>query len=210
MYILHESHTSPDLTEYTCNDHIVVLGYRAFYNRRRLTAVNFTGPLRQMGTEAFMFCTSLVTMVIPDSVNIIGPNVFRGCTKLKRIVSPSHIDVYTSTFNTCPNLVDVVIKTTKPQRLPFIYPATNVIRIWTDTDVEVPNAVPFVIIGPGVPTLKLLHKWAFALHWHWNFPTKVTPGQYSKFIRVVYFTDLPPEQNQLIWTYIPMIIHSIY
>jgi hypothetical protein len=201
--VLYEGQVPSDITEYTCDDSLCVIGYRAFYAQRYLERIFFSSRLSTIGSEAFRQCSALRIVVIPDSVDYIRSNAFLDCTRLHKIVIPSHTIVSTGAFEMCASLVDVVIKPTPDPLRPFVYPGRCVVRIWTDTDVEVPNAFPFVIIGPGVPTLKLLHKWVFALHWHWTFPTRMLLGQRNRFTLVVYCQNLPLELVHLVWTYVP-------
>lgn len=48
--------------------------------------------LEEIGDEAFMGCTTLETIVLPEGLRKIGDRVFDGCTSLKEIVFPSTLE----------------------------------------------------------------------------------------------------------------------
>lgn len=59
---------------------------------------------------AFLNCSKLVNIVIPDDVKEIGYNAFEGCTSLKRIALPKSIKkIEWCTFANCDNLSDIII-----------------------------------------------------------------------------------------------------
>lgn len=63
-----------------------------------------------IGSGAFYNCTSLVTIEIPESVEIIEDHAFRGCTGLISIDIPSNVKIiYENTFQYCENLLEVTI-----------------------------------------------------------------------------------------------------
>ena len=54
----------------------------------------------------FYGCTSLTSVVIPDSVTTIGSKAFRGCTRLTSVVIPDSVtSIGGSAFNDCNELV---------------------------------------------------------------------------------------------------------
>jgi len=59
---------------------------------------------------AFMDCSSLTSVTIPDSVTSIGSSAFAGCTSLTSMVIPDSVTVVgTSVFNNCTSLTSVTI-----------------------------------------------------------------------------------------------------
>lgn len=66
--------------------------------------------------RAFKGCSSLVEIIIPESVDSIGCSAFEGCEKLKKIVIPRKINIIeTCTFANCSELEQVDFKN-KTQR----------------------------------------------------------------------------------------------
>ena len=63
-----------------------------------------------IGEDAFEYCTSLASVVIPDSVKSIGESAFEDCTSLASIVIPDSVtSIGSSAFYNCTSLTSVVI-----------------------------------------------------------------------------------------------------
>lgn len=64
-----------------------------------------------IGDEAFYFCTSLISVTIPDEVESIGDWAFAGCTALKTIVIPSSVtSIGEGAFYGCNSLESIVFE----------------------------------------------------------------------------------------------------
>ena len=67
-------------------------------------------PVKEINYFAFMGCTNLTSVTIPDSVTIIGDSAFNGCTGLTNINIPDGItEIGTSAFNGCTGLISISI-----------------------------------------------------------------------------------------------------
>lgn len=67
-------------------------------------------PVVEIGREAFLNCTGLTSVTIPDSVKTIGWYAFSGCTGLTSITIPSSVETMDwFAFANCTNLTTVTI-----------------------------------------------------------------------------------------------------
>ena len=60
----------------------------AFLDCSGLTSVTIPNSVTMIGTKAFLGCSGLTSVTIPNSVTTIGGLAFRGCQKLANIVIP--------------------------------------------------------------------------------------------------------------------------
>ena len=63
-----------------------IIGYRAFLGCSSITSITIPNSVICIGSSAFEFCSSLTSITIPDSITIIGPNAFNRCNNLKNVV----------------------------------------------------------------------------------------------------------------------------
>ena len=93
------------LTEVTVNyAEGSILPEFAFNKVTTLEKVTVTGVVG-VGKNAFEGCSSLYTVVLPDSVTEIGKSAFSGCSKLINFTLPASLTViYQSAFNGCAKL----------------------------------------------------------------------------------------------------------
>ena len=61
-----------------------------------------------IGKEAFYYCTSIKTVVIPEGVTYIGDYAFAGCTGLESIIIPASVtSIGKGAFNGCSSLAEI-------------------------------------------------------------------------------------------------------
>ncbi|MBO5869362.1 MAG: leucine-rich repeat protein [Clostridia bacterium] len=88
---------------------VTSIGGHAFYFCSTLLSIEIPDSITSIGYCAFAFCENLTSINIPDSVTSIGINAFHSCTSLTDITIPdSVITIERSAFEGC-NLTSVVI-----------------------------------------------------------------------------------------------------
>ena len=78
---------------------------------KSLKSVVITGGTK-IKSKAFLYCGSLTSITIPDSVTSIGSDAFFGCGSLTSIIIPdsvTFVDMYA--FRSCINLADIYCET---------------------------------------------------------------------------------------------------
>ena len=91
-------------------EHITKIGVRAFDTCTSLNTVVIPNSVTSIDGHAFSCCTSLNSIVIPDSIIKLNINEFSGCSSLKRIVIPQSVtSIGSSSFRSCASLNSVVI-----------------------------------------------------------------------------------------------------
>lgn len=98
----------PALEEVICSEKLTEIGYNAFQNNKNLVKVDFSvcTNFKAIGQQAFIGCTGLETITLPNTMTSMGSSIFQGCTALKTIAWPTGITgIPSGTFNGCTNLV---------------------------------------------------------------------------------------------------------
>ena len=81
-----------------------------FKNNYKITSVIIPDSVTIIGSDAFYYCSSLTSIVIPDSVRGIGNQAFYRCSKLTSVViGDSVTSIGSSAFSGCSSLTSVVI-----------------------------------------------------------------------------------------------------
>ena len=72
--------------------------------------LTFDGVVTMIGEYAFKECTSLKSIVIPESVTSIGVGAFYGCSNITAITLPEGVtSIGNSAFNRCENITSITI-----------------------------------------------------------------------------------------------------
>ena len=86
------------------------IGWHAFGYCTSLKSIMIPDSVTSIGREAFHGCTSLASITIPNSVTVIGAYAFEGCTNLTSITIPDSVtEIYDYTFKSCESLTNITI-----------------------------------------------------------------------------------------------------
>ena len=89
---------------------VTTIGGNAFDGCSSLTSVVIPNSVTTIGSCAFSGCSSLTSVVIPNSVTTIGDYAFSGCSSLTSVVIPNSVTTIGScAFSGCSSLTSVVI-----------------------------------------------------------------------------------------------------
>ena len=88
---------------------VTVINSRAFYDCSFITKITLPDTIKEIGSSAFGYCTSLQTIEIPTCTRILD-SVFIGCTSLKEVTLPDGlISIGNNLFTNCNSLNKVTI-----------------------------------------------------------------------------------------------------
>ena len=87
----------------------VGIGNEAFLWCDSLTTITIPDSVKSIGDSAFSGCDSLTTITIPDSIKSIGDSAFSGCDSLTTITINGVISIGDSAFCWCENLTTITI-----------------------------------------------------------------------------------------------------
>jgi hypothetical protein len=82
-------------------------GYSPFYNQDKLTSVEISNKVHNIGSNAFRDCSNLNT-TIPNSVTIVEDYAFSGCSNLNTTIPNSVTIVEDYAFSGCSNLKSTI------------------------------------------------------------------------------------------------------
>ena len=89
---------------------VIGIGYRAFLDCSSLTSVMIPDSVSSIGISAFYGCSSLTSVSIPDSVTSIKDSAFYGCSSLTSVSIPDSVtSIGDHAFQSCSSLTSVSI-----------------------------------------------------------------------------------------------------
>ena len=92
------------------NTDVTAIGSRAFLDCTNLTSVTIPNSVKTIENVAFARCTKLTSVTIPNFVTSIEYSAFWGCTSLSSITIPNSVtSIGNSIFKNCTNLTSVTI-----------------------------------------------------------------------------------------------------
>ena len=88
---------------------VTIINSRAFYDCSFITKITLPDTIKEIGSSAFGYCTSLQTIEIPACTRILD-SVFIGCTSLEEVTLPDGlISIGNNLFTNCNSLNKVTI-----------------------------------------------------------------------------------------------------
>lgn len=107
---------SRKLEEVILPDSLKIINSGAFNTCEALLKINLPEGLKEISSTewwigVFAYCNSLEEIVLPDSLEKLGPYTFNDCLNLKRVVIPAGlVDYGVKQFVNCPNLEEIIVK----------------------------------------------------------------------------------------------------
>ena len=86
------------------------IGYNVFYGCSSLQSIIIPNSVASIGNNVFIDCSSLQSITIPNSVTSIGSNAFIGCSSLQTIAIPNSVtNIGNHAFCECSSLQSITI-----------------------------------------------------------------------------------------------------
>ena len=100
---------------------VTIINGSAFYDCSFIKKITLPDTIKEIGSSAFGYCTSLQTIEIPACTRILG-SVFIGCTSLREVTLPDGlISIGNNLFTNCNSLKKVTILSGNVARYTFAY-----------------------------------------------------------------------------------------
>lgn len=89
---------------------VTTIGATAFMNCTNIAEINLPDSIEQIGTDAFFQCKALQNIYLSENIEIIGSSAFSNCSSLMEVRLPSKLKkVNSHTFSGCSNLMQVLL-----------------------------------------------------------------------------------------------------
>lgn len=102
-----------DLSEIDIPGSVENINEYAFYRNENLKKVTFNEGLVKIGSNSFLSCKSIESIVFPTTLRTIGNSGFQGCENLKQIsLNEGLVSINSYAFSGCTGLTDIVLPST--------------------------------------------------------------------------------------------------
>ncbi len=92
---------------------VTAIGSNAFMNCTKLTSIIIQAGVTSIGEQAFKTCTSLESVTLPEGITTIGRYAFQDCSALQSIIIPDGVtEIKSYTFSGCQSLKSITIPKT--------------------------------------------------------------------------------------------------
>lgn len=118
---------------------LIIDGTLHKYIPNESTSYTIPDGVTEIGSGAFLDCTSLVSITIPNSVTKIGSDAFAGCSSLTSITMPESVTLFGSAFTGCSSLVSITIPNGVSNIVPYTFQNCSSL-----TSVTIPNSVTMI------------------------------------------------------------------
>ena len=89
---------------------VVVIQNSAFKDCSSLTSILIPNSIKSIGINAFENCSNITEITIPKGVTLIGNNTFKGCVKLASVTLPTSLEnIGANAFAGCTQLSSIVL-----------------------------------------------------------------------------------------------------
>lgn len=89
---------------------VVVIQNSGFKDCSSLTSILIPNSIKSIGINAFENCSNITEITIPEGVTLIGNNTFKGCVKLASASFPTSIESFgANAFAGCTSLTSIVL-----------------------------------------------------------------------------------------------------
>lgn len=136
------------MTSAVIGDCVATIGYGAFIGCTSLTAINIPNNIRIIDTFAFEYCSGLTSVTVGNGVTSIGDSAFAYCKSLTAITIPSSVtNIDFQAFNNCTSLTSITIEAINP-------PTIGSYPFWETND------CPIYVPSESVNTYKSASGWS--------------------------------------------------
>ena len=147
---------------------------------------NNSGSVTSIGVGAFSGCTSLTSVIIPDSVTDIGGSTFSGCTSLTSVIIPDSVtDIGGGAFSGCTSLTSIIIPESVTSIGDEVFDDCTQFPVLSLEDINNNEAYKYIKLTVYVYSGSCAER-------------------YAKRESYIYYVEKDAETGKAVWTYVVM------